>query len=55
MWLRDGDDIDVRKASAHAAKQTDYSVAVFTYPKGERDPLGKAKRDLVELMKRGGI
>lgn len=48
MWKNDGDAADVEKAKAYAATE---GYTVFTY-KGERDPLGRAKRDVLRL-KRG--
>lgn len=67
MWLNDGTDRDVVFATAYAAGQNeedDYQdgqyvprattvrkMRVFTYPTTEKDPLGRAKRDVVKGAK----
>lgn len=43
MWLNNGKDRDVLKAKAFAEKE---GKSVFCY-RGERDPLGKAKQDVL--------
>jgi len=48
MWKNRGDAKDLAKARAYAAEQSsDRPHRVFTYPTSERDPLGRAKRDVV--------
>lgn len=44
IWLRKGTAADVAKAEAHARSE---GWRVFTYPTGERDPLGRAKKDVL--------
>jgi hypothetical protein len=48
VWLKSGDDADIEKAKAYASKETEYEIAVFTYPTSEKDPLGKAKREVLK-------
>jgi len=45
MWLRDGEPSDLEKARAYAAPE---GRAVFTFPKSEKDPLGKARAAVIE-------
>jgi hypothetical protein len=52
VWLNRGTDADVEKALAHAAAMmrgdSDIrATAVLLYPQSERDPLGKAKVQLL--------
>lgn len=49
MWLNDGDAADVEKAKAYAETE---GYTVFTY-KGERDPLARAKRDVLHQKRSG--
>ena len=44
MWLRKGTSADVAKAEAHARSE---GWKVFVYPTSERDPLGRAKKDVL--------
>ena len=44
MWLRKGTSADVAKAEAHAKSE---GWRVFTYPTSEKDPLGRAKKDVL--------
>ena len=46
VWVRTGTQADVVKAEAHAAT-LDYPARVFTYPSKEKDPLGRARQDIV--------
>lgn len=48
MWLRRGTSADVKKAEAHAATT---GATVFTYPTSERDPLGRAKSDILNVTR----
>lgn len=50
VWLKRGTKADIEKAKAYAEKETDYKIAVLMYPTSERDPIGKAKRDVLEIM-----
>lgn len=45
MWLREGSADDIARASTYAARE---GYAVFTYPAAERDPLGRAKREVAK-------
>lgn len=45
VWLRRGGATDVEKARAYALPE---GKRVFTYPKSEKDPLGRARREVVE-------
>lgn len=49
IWLNEGTATDLKKAKAYA-RQEGYSV--FTYPTTERDPLGRAKKDVLVKPKR---
>lgn len=51
MWLNSGTEADVKKATDYATKEKDHKVLVFTYPKSERDPLGRAKKDVMKRAK----
>lgn len=44
VWLRSGTAADVEKASTFAATE---GYIVYTYPTTERDPLGRAKAEVV--------
>lgn len=44
MWLRRGGPTDIEKAETYARQE---GYRVFTYPTSERDPLGRAKRDVL--------
>lgn len=44
MWLNRGTQADFQKASAFAASE---GHKAFTYPIGERDPLGRARAEAV--------
>lgn len=46
MWLNEGTEADVKKAMEYASKE---GYRVFTYPVGESDPLGRAKRDVLQM------
>lgn len=46
MWLNRGGEDDVLKATAYALAQ-DPVARVYVYPTSERDPLGKAKADVL--------
>ena len=47
MWKNRGDEKDLAKARAYAAEQSgERPHHVFTYPTSERDPLGRAKKDV---------
>jgi hypothetical protein len=58
MWLNKGTEQDVVKAEAHALKErtqaegdpyrTGYGHRVFVYPSAERDPLGRARKDILQ-------
>ena len=43
-WLLAGDATDVKKAKAYAAQA---GWKVFTYPTSEKDPLGRARADVL--------
>jgi len=45
MWRNKGDDADLKKAHEYAAGE---GYRVFVYPTTERDPLGRARRDIKE-------
>jgi hypothetical protein len=58
MWARHGTEADVEKAKAHAAKEqsaadhdplyaTGTGYRVFVYPLSEKDPLGRARREVL--------
>lgn len=49
MWLNRGSDEDVKKAKAYAAKELNYEIVVLTYPTAEKDPLGRAKKDVLKM------
>lgn len=44
VWLNKGDESDLEKARNYAK---DKQITVYTYDDNERDPLGRAKRELV--------
>ena len=44
IWLNAGSDDDVSKAQKYAATA---GYTVYTYATSERDPLGRAKKDIV--------
>lgn len=44
IWLNRGDKSDIAKARRHAEKE---GYVVFTYPTSEKDPLGRAKREIM--------
>lgn len=44
VWANEGDAAEVRKAKDYAARE---GYRVFLYPVGERDPLGRAKREVL--------
>lgn len=48
MWIKDGQASDLRKAEAYAKKETDNEIFIFTYNKAEKDPLGKAKKEVAK-------
>ena len=52
VWLRHAGPVDVAKARAYANQQAAEDdvvrAAVYTFPTTERDPLGKAKRRILE-------
>jgi hypothetical protein len=48
VWLNKGTLLDVAKAQAYAARETDKAIRVLTYPTTERDPLGRAKADVLK-------
>lgn len=56
VWLNAGTDEDVEKAKVYAAKETDYQIAVFAYPTSEREPIERAKVDVMKMtgLKVGG-
>lgn len=47
VWLKRGSAADVLRAQTYADKETGYKIRVFTYPTNERDPLGRAKREVL--------
>lgn len=47
VWLADGDDTDVEKARDFVTGEYGSRGAVFTYPKSENDPLGRAKQEVL--------
>jgi hypothetical protein len=54
MWLNKGSEKDLEKAHSYAKAQKDQTVLVFTYPKTEKDPLGRAKKETKEIITRYG-
>ena len=46
MWKNRGSDADLVKARSYASEQGP-GHHVFTYPTSERDPLGRAKKDVL--------
>jgi hypothetical protein len=54
MWLNRGTEKDLEKAKVYARSQKDQRIAVFTYPTTERDPLGRAKKEIKEHVVRYG-
>lgn len=50
VWLNRGSAEDIDKARAYAARASDeYQIHVFVYPVDELDPLGRARREVLEL------
>lgn len=45
MWARRGSEKDLERANVWAPTE---GYRVFTYPTAERDPLGRAKRELLD-------
>ena len=53
VWLKKGTDADATKAAEFIAAQHAADAlahAVFTYPTTEKDPLGRARRDVMALV-----
>lgn len=50
MWCNEGAPEEVKKARAHAAAVP--GAMVFVYEVGEPDPLGRAKREILEKKER---
>jgi|HubBroStandDraft_2_1064218.scaffolds.fasta_scaffold244596_2 hypothetical protein len=48
VWLNDGSDADAVKAREYVKKEHPVVGRVFLYPTTERDPLGKARREIME-------
>lgn len=46
MWLRRGTPADLEKARAYCA--TEPGRRAYSYPISERDPLGRARREVIE-------
>jgi len=49
VWITGGSDEDLAKAQAHARL---YGYAVFTYPDSEREPLVRARSDVLAAYHR---
>lgn len=47
VWVNDGSDADAAKAREYVKKAHPGTGQVFLYPTTEKDPLGKARRDVV--------
>jgi hypothetical protein len=54
VWVNKGSEKDLEKAHSYAKAQKDRTVLVFTYPKTEKDPLERAKKETREIIVRYG-
>lgn len=51
MWTNKGTSADIEKAEAYITteKRDRPDIAVLVYPVGEKDPLGRAKREMLAI------
>jgi hypothetical protein len=54
MWLNRGTEKDLEKAKIYAKSQKGQRMGIFTYHTTEKDPLGRAKKEIKELIVRYG-
>lgn len=47
VWLNKGSDADIEKAQAFIASDAPDTGRVFVYPTNEKDPLGRARREIL--------
>jgi hypothetical protein len=47
VWLNAGGAADLAKANAYAAADKDKQVYVYTFPCAEKDPLGRARKQVL--------
>lgn len=52
MWLNKGAESDIERAQAHADSEREDKpdITVKVYPLNEEDPLGRAKREMLEAV-----
>lgn len=54
IWINKGTEVEIESAKRHIERTAkDYDqITFFVYPTSERDPLGRAKADLLKIVKK---